>query len=57
MLTANVADSLGIQSGRIAVGQKANLCLFNSDMTLERVYAKGALMLERNQFIARGNFE
>jgi beta-aspartyl-dipeptidase (metallo-type) len=57
MLTANVADSLGINSGRIAIGQRADLCLFNDDMTLERVYAKGTLMLERNQFIARGNFE
>lgn len=57
MLTANVADSLGICSGKIAVGQCADLCLFNDDMSLERVYAKGKLMLERNQFIARGNFE
>lgn len=57
MLTANVADSLGIKAGRIGVGECADLCLFNDDMSLDRVYAKGVLMMERNQFIARGNFE
>ena len=57
MFTSNVASSLGIQAGRIAIGQRADLCLFNDDMSLERVYAKGQLMLERNQFVAHGNFE
>lgn len=57
MFTENVAHSLGITGGCIKAGSVGDLCLFNDDLTLNRVYAKGQLMFEEGGFVARGNFE
>lgn len=58
MLTVNVAKSVGISGGQLAVGTTGDLCLFNDDLSLSRVYAKGKLMLDQNSdFVAIGNFE
>ncbi|WP_066014441.1 beta-aspartyl-peptidase [Endozoicomonas atrinae] len=57
MMTANVASSLGINKGRIEVGQDADICLFNDDFTLNSVIAKGNVMMHNNELLVAGNFE
>ncbi|MCG6295899.1 amidohydrolase family protein, partial [Vibrio vulnificus] len=57
MLSANVADSLGICKGRIQVGMDADLCIFNQDFSLNSVLAKGQTMLLNHELLVTGNFE
>ncbi|WP_236733377.1 beta-aspartyl-peptidase [Aliivibrio fischeri] len=57
MLTSNVADSLGINKGRLQLGQDADLCIFNDDFTLYGVVAKGKTVLLDNELLVTGNFE
>ncbi|MGF1790287.1 beta-aspartyl-peptidase [Photobacterium profundum] len=57
MLTSNVADSLGINKGRIQTGHDADICIFNDDFTLHSVIAKGKTMLADNNLLITGNFE
>ena len=57
MLTSNVADSLGINKGRLQLGQDADLCIFNDDFTLYGVIAKGKTILLNNELLVTGNFE
>lgn len=57
MMTANVADSLGINKGRIEPGQDADICIFNDDFSLHGVIAKGKTMLLDNELLVTGNFE
>ncbi|MCW8327198.1 beta-aspartyl-peptidase [Photobacterium sp. SDRW27] len=57
MMTANVADSLGISKGRIKTGQDADICIFNEDLSLHTVIAKGKTMLTDNSLLVTGNFE
>ncbi len=57
MFTSNVADSLGISGGRIAMGQHADLCVLNDDFTLHQAFAAGKLMFSSGECLVRGNFE
>lgn len=57
MLTSNVADSLGLNKGRIQTGLDADICIFNDDFTLHSVMAKGQTMLADNNILITGNFE
>lgn len=57
MMTANVADTLGINKGRISLGHDADLCIFNDDFTLNGVIAKGKTMLLDNEVLVKANFE
>ncbi|WP_299735237.1 beta-aspartyl-peptidase [uncultured Endozoicomonas sp.] len=57
MMTANVAASLGINKGRIDVGQDADLCVFNDDFTLNSVIAKGQMLMQNHELLVSGNFE
>lgn len=57
MLTSNVADSLGIDGGRIAVGERADFCLLNDDLTLHQTFAAGQLLFDAGNCLIRGNFE
>ncbi|MGF1734927.1 beta-aspartyl-peptidase [Photobacterium satsumensis] len=57
MLTANVADSLGISKGRIEIGSDADLCLFNDDFSLNSVIAQGKTMMLHGEMLVTGNFE
>lgn len=56
-MTANVADSLGINKGRIQLGRDADLCIFNDDFSLHGVIAKGKTLLLDNELLVTGNFE
>ena len=57
MMTANVARSLGINKGTAAVGQDADLCLFNDDFTLRSVMAKGQMLMENSEVLVTGTFD
>jgi len=58
LVTTNPAENLGLQhKGRIKVGNDADLCCFDEDLTLKDVFAKGELMMEDNVVIKKGNFE
>ena len=57
MFTSNVANSLGISGGRIAVGERADFCVLNDDLTLHQTFAAGQLMFDAGECVVRGNFE
>ncbi|WCE30836.1 beta-aspartyl-peptidase [Vibrio sp. SCSIO 43137] len=57
MLTSNVADSLGINKGRVQTGADADLCIFDSSLTLESVIARGNTLMLNNEILVNGNFE
>lgn len=57
MMTANVARSLGINKGTVAIGQDADLCLFNDDFTLRSVMAKGQMLMENSEVLVTGTFD
>ncbi|MGF1728435.1 beta-aspartyl-peptidase [Photobacterium kasasachensis] len=57
MMTANVADSLGINKGRIQPGKDADICIFNDDFSLHGVIAKGQRLQLDNELLVTGNFE
>ncbi|MGF1759110.1 beta-aspartyl-peptidase [Photobacterium sagamiensis] len=57
MMTANVADTLGINKGRVGLGHDADICIFNDDFTLNGVIAKGKTMLLDSEVLIKENFE
>ncbi|MCF0254235.1 MAG: beta-aspartyl-peptidase [Duodenibacillus sp.] len=58
MITSNVADShlIGDQ-GRVADGAVANALLFDENLQLTDVFAKGASMMRSGEIVARGTYE
>jgi beta-aspartyl-dipeptidase (metallo-type) len=55
--TRNVADLLGLRhKGRIAPGRDADLLLLSPTGELDRVYARGRLMVEQGKPLVRGPF-
>lgn len=57
MMTANVADTLGINKGRIETGHDADICIFNDDFTIHSVIAKGKAMILGGDVLIKENFE
>lgn len=59
LLTTNVAANLNLQGkkGCIAVGADADLVELTDDLTVNRVWAKGRLMVEDGKAIVKGTFE
>jgi beta-aspartyl-dipeptidase (metallo-type) len=57
MLTANVAASLGISGGRLQVGERADICVLNDDLTLAHLFCAGKPLLRNGESLVSGNFE
>ncbi|MBJ3814840.1 beta-aspartyl-peptidase [Shimwellia pseudoproteus] len=57
MMTANVADSLGITGGRLHPRERADICVLNADFSLYQTFAAGQLMYRDGECLVRGNFE
>ncbi len=58
LITSNPAANLGLKNkGAIKLGYDADFCCLDKDFTLCDVIAKGKLMMENSQVIAKGHFE
>jgi beta-aspartyl-dipeptidase (metallo-type) len=58
VVTANVADATGLaRKGRIAAGLDADLLAFDSDWRIRTVIARGQVMVDAGEPIARGMFD
>jgi beta-aspartyl-dipeptidase (metallo-type) len=56
--TSNVARVLGLPSkGHIAVGCDADIVVFDGDMNIDSVIARGRVMVESGKAIVKGTFE
>lgn len=43
--------------GEVAVGNSADMCLFDENWELQDVYSKGVLMMKNNELLQKGTFE
>lgn len=58
LITTNPARNLGLQNkGKIADGYHADLCIFNKDLELLDVFAKGQHMMKDKKILVKGTFE
>ena len=57
MTTSNVADSLGVKEGRLAVGGNANLCVLTDKLDVDTVIARGVVWVKGGESVKLGNFE
>ena len=56
--TSNPSDILGLDGkGRIGVGLDADLLVLDQDLSLDKVLARGRLMVDNGQIRVRGTFE
>ncbi|MTH45700.1 beta-aspartyl-peptidase [Intestinirhabdus alba] len=56
MMTANVAQSLGISGGVLAAGERADICVLNDDLSLAHLFAAGKQVLRDGECLINGNF-
>lgn len=58
LITSNPAANLGLKNkGHIQVGKDADLCVFNKDLQLTHVFARGQHMMREQEIIVKGSFE
>lgn len=58
LITLNPATNLGLKNkGRIALGCDADICIFNDEMELTNVFARGQHMMKNKTIITKGTFE
>ena len=57
MTTSNVADSLGVKEGRLAVGLKANICVLKDGYDIDTVMARGTIWVKDGKSVKLANFE
>jgi len=58
LITLNPAKNLSLpQKGRIEVGADADICFFDSDITLTDVWARGNTMMRNRTILTKGAFE
>lgn len=57
-ITRNVADSHGLtDQGRVGVGAVANALLFDENLNLTEVFAKGRALMRHGEIVVKGVFE
>lgn len=58
LVTTNPAKNLGLKNkGTIKVNNDADFCVFDDDLNLVDVFAKGQQMMKDGEVIVKGNFE
>lgn len=58
LITSNPAKNLGLQyKGKIEVGMDADVCVFDKDLELTHVFARGQHMMRNKEIIVKGSFE
>lgn len=58
LITTNPARNLGLTNkGQIAVGYHADLCVFNKNLELLDVFARGQHMMKDKEILVKGTFE
>ena len=59
IMTSNVGKALGIRKGRIVEGYDADIVIADSveDMRIEKVYAKGQLLVDGGEALWRTHFQ
>lgn len=58
LFTANPADILGLEGkGRLEVGYDADLLILDNDLSLDKLLAKGQLMIDKGNILVKGTFE
>ncbi|MCB0427072.1 MAG: beta-aspartyl-peptidase [Mangrovimonas sp.] len=58
IITTNPARNLGLKNkGQLVVGFDADLCVFDSNLNLVDVFARGQQMMANGKIIVKGNFE
>lgn len=58
LVTVNPARNMKLPAkGRIECGYDADFCLFNNDLKLTDVFAKGEIMMENTEIIRKGRYE
>lgn len=59
LITSNPADRLGLsgKKGRIREGADADIVILDEDLRIDKVLAKGRLMVDGGQAVVRGTFE
>lgn len=58
LITTNPAKNLGLKNkGKIAVGCHADICVFNRELELIDVFARGQHMMKEKKILVKGTFE
>ena len=59
IVTSNPAKRAGLHTskGSLEAGKDADLLIFNRDLSIDAVLAKGRLMVNRGKVLTRGTFE
>jgi beta-aspartyl-dipeptidase (metallo-type) len=58
IITCNPARNLGLKhKGYLRPGYDADLCLFDDQLKLTDVFARGKIMMENNEILVNGSFE
>ena len=58
LITTNPAKNLGLKNkGKIAVGCHADICVFNRELELIDVFARGQHMMKDKKILVKGTFE
>ena len=58
-VTSNVANALNLypQKGAVKVGSDGDVLLFNQDLSIDSVIAKGRIMFENGEIVVKGTYE
>jgi beta-aspartyl-dipeptidase (metallo-type) len=58
LFTSNPADILGLSGkGRIGEGLDADILVLDGDLNVDKVFARGRLMVDEGRAVVKGTFE